>query len=120
MEKVSNLYSDWVSQDALSMMREDPDQILAIVQSLPWGQKELDEEKQQKLSEVHTLSVTSSIICDINRDKNQAAKFNNISKQIFSLIPDDTHTQTYMLGQLSILSVFKEYVDEIQPVEVQC
>lgn len=108
-------YKEWIELSADDMLKVGPAKITEIIKTLPWGTKELDEEKALKLSDIHSLVAVNALVELDSKDCGNFVDLDNLSSQLLSLFPDDSHTQTYALGQkiiMDTLYTFKNKKEE--------
>lgn len=105
-------YDEWTKLSSEEMMAVGPDAIIQILKPLPWGYVERDEEVSAKLSETHSLVVVTSILKALGTsEKSNSVNLDSLTTQLYNLVPDDSHAQTFMLGQRMLKMMLLEYFE---------
>ena len=94
-------YREWTSQPEEGMLGLPPETILNMLTSLPKGMLENDTEVQQKLVSCMLVFASGSLVLN---NKELAKQALVVCEHIGSLMPDDSHAQTYASGMIAVLA----------------
>jgi hypothetical protein len=104
-------YSEWISGDVGQMANTQFDTLVDMLGNLPYGMTEPDLEKQAKLSETLLVMCAGAVF---SQDYDLHKKISQMGNTIVSLLPDDSHAQSFSLGVLSVMITVANTVDHLQ------
>lgn len=104
-------YSEWINGDVETMVSLPFDELVDMFRNIPFGTIEFDTEKQAKLSEALLVMCSGAVFTQTYQ---LHADVIGMGNTITSLLPDDSHAQSFSLGVLSVLITVANTVDQMQ------
>jgi hypothetical protein len=104
-------YSEWISGDVAAMVTLPFDQLVDMFKNIPYGTIEPDPEKQAKLSEALLVMCSGAVF---SQDFDLHADVSRMGNTIVSILPEDSHAQSFSIGVLSVMVTVANTVDQLR------
>lgn len=93
-------YSEWIAKSDVEMAELGIEGVLDMLSKLPYGMIEPDLEKQAKISAMILVYCGSALV---SHNEDFLSTVSSMVSSMITLLPDDTHAQSYSYGVYSVL-----------------
>jgi len=100
-------YQEWIALPEEQMVAANIDDLVNMFDSIIHGSIEPDNEKQAKLANFMLVVMCAGVM---SHDFEYHQKLQKIGNSIINLMPDDTHSQSFVLGAMSVFVTFANTV----------